>query len=307
MSDGPTARRAQAWLGTYVVMEATAAEQRVADAAVAAAFDAVADVHRLMSFHAQDSDLANLHADAWRQPVTVSPHTWQVILHAQTVAAASDGVFDPTVAPALVASGALPAPTGPRPDPTATWADVELLDGQQIAFRRPLWLDLGGIAKGYAVDRAVHILREYGADSGLVNAGGDLRVFGRHHTRVPVAVRHPAQPSQTLPLGSLAQGAVAGSGDYFAAMPAEQASPIVAPGRGLRPAGRTAVVVVADECWCADALTKVVSLMESASSPVLRMFNATAALLDAHGTLRAMPGFMERLGHATPEEQSSHA
>ena len=71
--------------------------------------------------------------------------------------------------------------------------------------------------------------------------------------------------------------------------------------------GKPAVVVVADECWCADALTKVVSLMESASSPVLRMFNATAALLDAHGTLRAMPGFMERLGHATPEEQSSHA
>ncbi|HNA31358.1 MAG TPA: FAD:protein FMN transferase, partial [Thiobacillaceae bacterium] len=238
---------------------------------------------------------------------TVSPHTWQVILHAQTVAAASNGVFDPTVAPALVASGALPAPTGPRPDPEATWADIALLDEQRVAFRRPLWLDLGGIAKGYAVDRAVQELGQYGATRGLVNAGGDLRVFGRDETRVPIAVRHPAQPTHTLTLGSLAQGAVASSGDYFAATAQAQISPIVAPGQGVRPANGSAVVVVASECWCADALTKVVSLMDAASTPVLRTFNATAARLDTHGTLRAMPGFMERLGQTTPETQSPHA
>ena len=78
-----------------------------------------------------------------------------------------------------------------------------------MRFRRPLWIDLGGIAKGYAVDCAVAQLWAQGASRGCVNAGGDLRVLGSEPTRIYLRTESVADGA--LPVVELADGSLASS------------------------------------------------------------------------------------------------
>ena len=72
---------------------------------------------------------------------------------------------------------------------SAGWRDIELVDGNGVRFARPLRVDLGGIAKGYAVDLAVRTLQELEIDRIAVNAGGDLRIAGLQPRTIHL--RHP--------------------------------------------------------------------------------------------------------------------
>ena len=102
----------------------------------------------------------SLNRRAARTAVRVHPWTYAVLEEAQRVAEASNGVFDITVAALLVRRGLLPAARGrPVPHRSASFRDIRLLSGSRVRFLRPLLLDLGGIAKGFAVDRAIDCLR----------------------------------------------------------------------------------------------------------------------------------------------------
>src|SRR5215468_9986751 len=174
-------RRAQALLGTFVEIDVTAASRSSAESAVEEAFSAVADVHRLMSFHEADSDLSRLNRTASSGAVLVHPWTYAVLEMALQINRHSDGAFDIAVAPALQRMGELPGVPHVSPSP-ANIADVdaiELLADNQVRFRSPsVLIDLGGIAKGFAVDRAIAALQSHGVRSAMVNAGGDLAAFG---------------------------------------------------------------------------------------------------------------------------------
>lgn len=250
-----------------------------------AAFAAIDAVHQAMSFHEPGSELSAVNRGAAGAPQAVGRLTWRVLRAALALARASDGGFDPTVAARLVDSGHLPAPDGPRPDPRADWRDVELLSGRRVRFRRPLWLDLGGIAKGHAVDRAVRAMQYAGAAGGVVNAGGDLRVFGLGAETVHV--RHPANPARGVPLLQLRNGAVATSAGYFSER--GSLSALVDPHDGGRLGAATSATVCAPRAIWADALTKVVLVDPGRAAPLLRRLHARAALLDAAGTLRTLP------------------
>ncbi|MGB8377131.1 MAG: FAD:protein FMN transferase [Rhodanobacteraceae bacterium] len=169
-----SARRCRPLLGTLVEIEAQSC-------AIDAGFDAIAQVHASMSFHSQESDLARLRRAACGSRVEVAPATIEVLRIALDLYAATDGLFDVTCANRLVADGFLPIPYGSDlRRMTGTSADIEIDDATHLRCHRALLIDLGGIAKGYAVDCAVTALIEAGAQEGIVNAGGDLRVFGKH-------------------------------------------------------------------------------------------------------------------------------
>lgn len=292
-------RRLRPWLGTYVAIEAHGEDEQRATAAVEAAYAEVAAIHEAMSFHSSNSDLARLHRHATARPVQVSRHTWNVLTLAMNMASASDGLFDPTIAPHLVHRGALPHPDAPAPDPTANWRDVVVLGDQQVRFQRPLWIDLGGIAKGYAVDCAVDVLLAHGVCHGVVNAGGDLRVFGGDASMgLPLAVRHPNDPSFHIAFGTLQERAAATSGDFFFGRldGPDDLSPIVDPRAGLRAAVARSVTVIAERCAIADALTKVVSLLGRDAQALLARFGATAAIIEPPDQLHAAPDFWQVLG-----------
>jgi len=297
-----TLRRLRPWLGTYVAIEASSPDADRLSLAVEAAFSDVAAIHVAMSFQSMASDLARLHRDAHRAPLRVGWHTWAVLELAIHLARLSDGVFDPSIAPHLVRRGALPRPDGPEPDAGANWRDIELLDDQRVHFRCPLWLDLGGIAKGYAIDRAAETLLGHGVRRGIVNAGGDLRVFGDWPGALPLTVRDPADPAKSIPLGRVRDCAVATSGEFLlgrADSPGDL-SPIVDPRRGPRPAQGRSVTVIAGSCAIADGLTKIVGLLGSAAQPLLTHFAATAAILEVPDTVHAAADFWAAAGHAGP-------
>jgi len=250
-----TVLRARPALGTLVEFRVEGLDGTAAARAVDAAFAEVLTVHRLMSFHEPHSDLALLHRAPAGTAVRVNARTHEVLHWSLRIAAASHGCFDPTIAAAQVAAGRLPQPASAcAPDPDGNWRDIELLGGERVRLRRPLWIDLGGIAKGYAVDRAIDVLRAHGAAQACVNAGGDLRVFGPRVERVHVRD--------------------AGGG---CAAVLEVANGAVASSSGADARSLTASVVAA-RCIVADALTKVVLAANAACGCILDEFGASAGV-----------------------------
>lgn len=248
-------RRARPLLGTLVEIRASAEPAAVADA-----FEAVAQAHALMSFQDPASELSRLNREAWREPVLVHPWTWRVLAAALWLHAHSDGAFDCTV----------------REDNADARMDaVVLMSGRRVRFTRRLRLDLSGIAKGFAVDRALDRLRRSGTRA-VVNAGGDLRVFGPEAE--PVAVRDPDLPHATRPLGMLSNGAFATSAPYYSEHEGHWS--VRDPRDGSSPRRYRSVSVLAPTCLRADALTKVVWLRGvEAAQPMLARLRAEAIVL----------------------------
>ena len=159
-------RRARPLLGTFVEIDLADVDERDAEDAVEAAFAAVAEVHRLMSFHEADSDVSRLNRTASSAAVPVHPWTYEVMEMAVEINHRSAGAFDVGVAPTLQQLGQLP-PDG-EPAPTSVTRipmpeAIELLADNHIRFTHPsVRIDLGGIAKGFAVDRAIDALRGQG-------------------------------------------------------------------------------------------------------------------------------------------------
>jgi thiamine biosynthesis lipoprotein len=247
--------RARPLLGTLVSIRAQA-EERV----VLRAFAAVERVHALMSTHSRDSDLARINREGHRRAVRVHPWTAQVLRFASAMSEASQGAFDVTL-------GRLGARHG----------DIVLLPGPRVRLKRRARLDLGGIAKGFAVDLAVAVLRRAGASAGSVNAGGDLRVFGK--TGQTVRVRLPGDCHIAAPLLVLRDGACATSGRYFG-------SRQIDPCGGLALGLGYSVTVRARRCIVADALTKAVAAF-GPQPKLLRRYGAQAYLVDEAGTVYA--------------------
>lgn len=271
-------RRARPALGTLVEISVEGLSETEAVAALDAAFAEVGAVQRCMSFHAPDSDLARLHRSKPGSAVRVDARTFAVLQVACDIARVSHGLFDIGVAAQLVQLGLLPRPESAfEPAPDASWRDVELLADRCVRLRRPMWIDLGGIAKGYAVDRAIEILVRRGAIHALVNAGGDLRVHGVRPT--PVFVRVSRGVSRTPQL-ELADAAIATSARNFP--DADALRPHL---HGVSRAvvrSDASVSVIARHCIVADALTKVVLAADAAcgAQVVLGAFDAQAVVYD---------------------------
>lgn len=250
-------RRARPLLGTIVSIHADATP-----IAMETAFEAIARVHFLMNAHSDSGDLAAINRESWRRPVHVHAWTFRVLAMARAVSRASAGAFDPTLGRG------------------ATHEDVVLLPGRRIRLRRKARLDLGGIAKGFAVDRAVAALRRCGVQAGCVNAGGDLRVFGEASRTI--RVRLPADPALSVPVATARERAFATSAAYFGGEHVDARN-------GHRLRLQSSITVSAPSCMVADALTKAVSAI-GPQAGLLRSFGAQAYLVDERGAVYAARG-----------------
>jgi len=274
--DGVEYRRARPWLGTLVEMRVEGLDSARAIRAIEAAFAEVAAVHRCMSFHESGSDLSRLHRARVGETVRVDARTRAVLDCALSIAQASNGCFDPSIGGWQVERGVLPRPDSPfEPDSRATWRDIELLGDSQVRLSRSLWIDLGGIAKGYAVDRAIEVLRDAGAEQICVNAGGDLRVAGPRAERVHVRDAF----GRVTGVVDAADGAIASSTSALRGA----ASQHWHGGEHRAVNGANTVTVAAPRCMIADALTKVVLAQRAASGAVLAVFGAQACTRDRRG------------------------
>lgn len=285
-------RRARPLLGTFVEIEVTGSPKSEMDAAIDAAFEAIASVHRLMSFHESDSDVSRLNREACLRPTRVHAWTFQVLEAAVEMHRRSRGIFDIAVAPTLQAMGLLPRPND---DPAIvtearSFDAIEMLEGQTVRFRHPdVRIDLGGIAKGFAVDRALEVLHSFNIPSGLVNAGGDLAVFGQDPQTIHI--RHPRDPRRLICSVEVTDEALASTARRFDLFQSADTtgSAIIDPGI-CKPAHTIdGATVRARSCMVADALTKIVMISETDALELLEHYNASALLISTDGDVQITP------------------
>ncbi len=286
-------RRARPLLGTFVEIAASGAADCDLDDAVDQAFVAVAQVHRLMSFHDPASDVSRLNCEASAGAVAVHAWTYQVLQTAVEIFRQSACVFDITIAPLLQQRGLLPYGEGIADPPVASGCApdaIELLADAQVRYRRPgVRIDLGGIAKGFAVDRAVEILRRRGLAAGLVNAGGDLAAFGTEPE--PIFLRDPRNASRPIYQVELNNAALASTGRQFDPFRSADVGEcaVVDPRTGRQVHAIAAATVRASSCMIADALTKVVMIAGQQAEFLLDRYQASALYVLESGDVWITP------------------
>jgi thiamine biosynthesis lipoprotein len=233
-----------------VSIDAEAQELPIAESAIAAAWTAIQTVDRVMHPLREGSDLMALCQCPPGQTVRVHPWTWEVLKLSQELQALSHGAFDPCL-----------------DQSPGRLADLELLASGEVCPHAPIRVDLGGIAKGFAVDRALTALRLVGCVGGLVNAGGDLAAFGKrsHLTRCGRA--------QDATVFELSNAALATSDANEPRRPLEHRGYYHGVDRSIAATG-WATVTAPHAAW-ADALTKCVLLCaEAQMQALLSRFNA---------------------------------
>lgn len=250
-------RRARPLLGTLVDVQAEGPD---AQAAVAAAFDEIATVHVLLSFHTSDSELQVINRAAPGEQLHVDHRTRVVLCLAATLYDASARAFDCRVG---------------TPEQLVDTRFPVAFEGDILIKQTGASMDLGGIAKGYAVDRAIEVMQAHAIERAVVNAGGDLR----HHGARPmtVQVRDPRNAAHVAVTVRLDNAALASSTAGGLGAHADSASRIHDADRARLPA-LAGVTVRAPTCMLADALTKVVLATGDVVHPLLNPYGATVAL-----------------------------
>jgi thiamine biosynthesis lipoprotein len=287
-------RRTVPVMGTIAEIAVVGRDERTAHGAIDAAIAELRAVERSMSRFDPSSDIGRANTAAHRDAVRVGAATGFVTAEALRWAAAG-GAFDPAIGRA-VALWSVGTRTAPPPADAVTrlagralYRGVDLdvgSSGARVAFENAdIALDLGGIAKGFAVDRAVAALREWGVRDALVNAGGDLFAMGESLDGEPweVGVRSPTEPGSIIATVPLRDGAIATSGDYeqFFLHAGRRYHHLLDPRTAApRAASMHSISVAAHTCMDADAgATAVFGMEPAAARAVLQRAAPGASLL----------------------------
>lgn len=250
--------------------------EAIANQATAAAYRRFKDLDRIMSDYSSTSELSLLSRQGRSGvPQRVSRDLFTVLQRAQEIAHVSDGAFDVTVGPLtelwrkVCRRRELPAPEELRALlATVGWQNLRLdHERQTVEFALPdMTLDLGGIAKGYAADEALKVMRDLGVTSALIDAGGDVVAGeappGAESWTVGIAPLDDPRgpPDRFLKIRNMA---VATSGDaaQHVELDGVRYSHIVDPRTGLGVTTPSSVTVIADRGMTADALASAISVL----------------------------------------------
>lgn len=231
-----TYRRSRPMMGTFVEITVCEEQRSRANDAIDIGFAAIAEADRLLSSHRPDSELNAINAAAGQSVIAVSPWTYECIVMGIQIGRQSRGAFDITCRPILDLWGfiwkqyRMPKSEELRAVlPLVNYADIIVLENsfstrsiinipQQLGryrvglARRGMKLDVGGIGKGFAVDKAVEAIKATGIQDGLVCAGGDFRGFGLRSWKIGIA--DPSNPKHAIREFEICNQAVSTSGDY---------------------------------------------------------------------------------------------
>ncbi|HEV3205198.1 MAG TPA: FAD:protein FMN transferase [Gemmataceae bacterium] len=280
-------------MGTQFRIILYAPDEILARKAAVEAFQRIATLDRIMSDYRPASELMQLCQKSGGTPVRVSEELFFVLEKAQEVSQLSGGVFDVTIGPVVrIWRRARKIHELPNPEELAKarslvgYANVRLDKKNQTVqlLKAGMKLDLGGIAKGYAADEALGVLKKKGITRALVAAGGDIAVGDRPPDApgwsIGIApLENPDQkPSRYLILENAAVS-TSGDAEQYVEIKGIRYSHIVDPRTGIGLIGRQSATVVAPRGILADSLTKVVSILEPEKSlPIIDGIEGSAAL-----------------------------
>lgn len=262
----------QIHMGVQARIVLYAPNQEIAENATLAAFHRFAQLEDILSDYRPTSELMRLCKKPTGASTPISPELFLVLEKAQEVAARSKGAFDVTVSP-LVRLWRQARKTGLLPSPVAIaeakrrvgWKYLKLDRVHQTAqlLKPSMLLDLGGIAKGYACDEAIALLKQKGVSRALVEAGGDIVVSEPPPDQRGwrIEVEHP-DPKSNFRLLTVSNCGVSTSGDtaQFVEFQGKRYSHIVDPKTGYGLTTHIAVTVVAPKGILSDALSTTLSV-----------------------------------------------
>jgi thiamine biosynthesis lipoprotein len=262
---------AQVHMGVQVRLVVWAPDEPAAERACRAAYARVAELDQSMSDYRVDSELLRLCGQAGKGPVKVSDDLFYVLQKAQEVSRRSDGAFDVTVGP-LVALWRKARKTGKLPDPAELanareltgWRLIELdWSRKTVNLLNPgMRLDLGGIAKGYAGDEALKVLKTQGINAVLFEAGGDI-VVGDAPRGKPgwvVQIKDEEGAARNIDVKNCAVS-TSGDTEQFVVIEGRRYSHVVDPRTGLGLSSRIQSTVIARRGIDSDSLSTAVCVM----------------------------------------------
>ncbi len=295
-------RRDEAIMGTAIQVELWSDDRAVAETGLQAVIEEMHRIDRAFSPHKPASELSRLNREAGAGPFAASDEMFGLLTRALEFSELSGGAFDITYAgagqlydyrerirPTDAALAQACATVGYRHlilDPAA----------RSVRFGIPgMRIDLGGFAKGHAVDRGAAILRRLGITNAIVTAGGDSHVLGDRRGRPwTVAIRNPRRAGEVVAVLPLEDVAISTSGDYerFFDDGAERCHHVIDPRTGKSPSSVHSVTILADDGLTTEGLSKSVFVMGVTEG--LRLVESQpgvdAVVVDAHGALHCSSG-----------------
>ncbi len=270
-------------MGTFARIVAVAADSNTAKRCIETAFAEIEKVDELMSDYKSDSEISEVNRDGFKRAVKVSKSTYEVLQRSVEFSKLTQGAFDVTIGPLVdlwrLAAAVDSVPTDAELQQACSRVGYELLylDANEMSVRfavEGMGLDLGGIAKGYAIDKAVEAMQKSGAIGAMIEIGGDIRCFGappRGKNRWLIGLQDARKASDNddtdtaklLLVLELANAAIATSGDYrrFAVIEGQIYSHIIDTETGYSSDKLTSVTIISKNATDADALATAVSVM----------------------------------------------
>jgi thiamine biosynthesis lipoprotein len=287
-------------MGTFSRVVVLARGEKTAQRCIKAAFEVQDRIESLMSDYREDSELSRVNREAAQGPVAVSEMTFEVLQRSVHFSKLSEGAFDVTVGP-LVDLWRKAGRTNEPPTEEAladarrkVGVDKLILEEKNRTVRfavEGMRIDLGGIGKGYAVDKAVEAMQKQGAVGGMVDLGGNIRCFGRPPhgqdcwrigLQDPNVAPEALGPSKPLLVLALTNESIATSGDYrrFVEVQGTRQSHIIDTATGKGADKLVSDTIIATDATTADALSTAVNVLGSEKGlALIERLPATAAIL----------------------------
>ena len=273
-------------MGTFAHLKAIATDPKTAKSCVEDAFSELKKVDELMSDYKSESQISRVNRDAFKRGIKVDESTFYVLQKSVEFSKLSGGAFDITIAPlaelwrTAAESNSIPTEAELNDARSKVGYEKLVLDANEMTVRfavEGMKLDLGGIAKGSAIDKAVEAMQAGGAIGGMVDVGGDIRCFGlppEGKKTWRIGLQNPAEPDseeqtlagsqdQVLMVLIFTDAAVATSGGYrrFVLIEGKKHSHIINRETATSAEALSSVTVISRNAIEADALATSVSVM----------------------------------------------
>ncbi len=302
-------KRAQMHMGTLVTITAVASDLEAGHRVIQAGFNEIKRLERLLSTWIPESELSQVNAESGRRPVTVSRETLDLVARSMEMARLTEGGFNIAVGPAVEAWSVTERQRIPSDeelqrlkvlvDAVAIQIDMT---GQTIFLpHQGMKIDVGGIGKGYAADRAAEAMKKAGAQGGVVALAGDIKTFGAlpDAAGFPVGIKHPRKEGVVIAVSDLQDEAISTAGDYerFFERDGVRYHHILDP-QTLRPARSCqSVTVIGKEGVLVDGLDTGIFVLgpERGMALIERLAGVEAVIIDDQGRMILSSGLRSRL------------
>ncbi|MCL6584055.1 MAG: FAD:protein FMN transferase [bacterium] len=295
-------------MGTLVTISVVSPNKEQAMAAIGRAFEVMQEIENQASKRIPSSLTSRINQAAGRGSIPVSADFFEMIKKSLEYSRLTEGAFDITIG-AVTELYHFEDGQGTLPDPSAIRQKLPLVGYQQIQLdeeRRTVGLgrpgamiDLGGIAKGFAVNKAVESLKESGIKAGIVNAGGDIRLFGYKpgHKLWRIGIQHPRKPDQVIASLEITDQSIVTSGDYerFFIRGGVRYHHILDPKTGYPARGCQSVTIVSETAT--DAMSAGIFVLgpEKGMALIERLPQIEGLIIDREGKAFVSSGLRSRL------------